>query len=295
MAINIDHSFIRQFGDALESTARQLGSKLRAAVTEKRVRGKDFTVERLTDANDTLSVIASRHADTVISDLTHSRRTGFIAQYVRAYMVDDEDLVKMLVDPTSDYVQQLAGEMNRTIDDRIIEAALGNAASGETGGTTVALPAGQQIANGSTGLTLDKVKNALKILMANDVDVDRADLSLATNASGYKDLMKDSGLTSLDFSQYQPNMDGRVPMVAGFKIIHAERLTSYTGTSASTSNRPAIAFSRAGIRLGVSMDQQVHVERETLKNFNWVIGLKTGFGATRAHDEHVVDVRFLES
>lgn len=294
MAISISDSFIRQFGDNLETTARQMGSKLRSAVLEKRVKGKDFTIERLTDANDTLRVVASRHADTVISDMTHSRRTGFLASYIRTYMVDDEDLVRMLVDPTSEYVRQLAGEMNRTIDDRIIEAALGNAASGETGGTTVALPAGQQIAAGGTGCTLAKVKNALKILMGNDVDVDRADLALAVNAAAYEDLMTDSGLVSLDFSQYQPNMDGRVPVVAGFKIIHAERLTSYTGTSASSSSRPCIALARDGLRLGVGMDQLVDVSREPLKNLNWVISLKTSFGATRAHDEKVVDIRFAE-
>lgn len=299
MATNIDHNFIRQFGDNFEAVSQQMRSALRQAVREMRVRGKDYTIERLSDPNDELSIITSRHADTVISDLEHSRRTLFIKQYIRSYMVDDEDKVKMLLDPTSDYLRQLAGEMNRTMDLRIIEAALGVAASGETGGTSVDLPLAQVIAHGSTGLTLAKAKQARKILMAADVDVDREKLFLATNAEGYHDLMSDSGLVSIDFSQYKPNMDGKVPVVAGFQVIHCEKLSDFAtttanGGAAASTNRPAIAFAQDAVRLGVSMDAMVDVSREPLKQLNHIITLKTGFGATRAHDEKVVDVRFQE-
>jgi hypothetical protein len=294
MAINIDHSFVRQFGDNLELTSRQMGSKLRAGVTEKKVRGKDFTVERLTDANDTLSVVTSRHADTSISDMTHSRRTGFLYSYVRSVMLDDEDKIRMLIDPTSDYVKQLAGELNRTVDDRIIEATLGNAAAGETGGTTVALPAAQQIAAGGTGLTVAKLKQARKILMASDVDIEREGIILATNAAGWEDLASETGLNQFDFYNFRPNIDGQVPMAVGFQIVHAERLTSYTGTSASSSSRPALVICKSALHLGVSMDQLVDVSREPLKNLNYLITLKTAFGATRVHDDKVIDIRFAE-
>lgn len=294
MTINIDHNFIRQFGDNFESVAQQQSSKLRMAVTEMRVRGKDFTIERLQNPNAELPVVSSRHADTSISDLEHSRRTGSLISYVRSYMLDDEDKVRMLLDPTSDYVDQIAGEMNRTIDNRIIEATLGNAHSGETGGTTVALPAGQQIAHGSTGLTLAKAKTALQTLMSNDVDVDREELYLATNSAGYHDLLSDSGLVSIDFVQFKPNMDGKVPVVAGFKVIHCERLTDYAGTSAASTNRPAIAMARSAVRLGMAQDKKLRVSEEPTKNLNYLITLKTSFGAERAHDEKVVDVRFQE-
>lgn len=299
MTINIDHNFIRQFGDNFEAVSQQMKSALRQAVRELRVRGKDFTIERLFDPNDELSIITSRHADTVISDLEHSRRVGFVKQYIRSYMVDDEDKVKMLLDPTSDYLRQLAGEMNRTMDLRIIEAALGVAASGETGSTPVDLPLAQVIVHGSTGLTLAKAKQARKILMAADVDVDREKLFLATNAEGYHDLMSDSGLVSIDFSQYKPNMDGKVGPVAGFNVIHCEKLSDFAttttnGGAAASTNRPAIAFAQDAIRLGVSMDAMVDVSREPLKQLNHIITLKTGFGATRAHDEKVVDIRFQE-
>lgn len=300
MTINIDHNFVRQFGDTMNLSVQQLGSKLRQAVREERVRGKDFSYEKLLDPNNEMSVITSRHADTVISDLTHSRRVGFLKQYFRAVMIDDEDKVKMLIDPTSDYVRELAGEMNRTVDLRIIEALLGQAASGETGGTLVDLPSAQYIAHGSAGLTLAKAKQALKILMAGDVDIDREDLFIATNAAGYEDLLLDSGLISRDFTQAMPNESGKVPSkIAGFQIIHCQRLSDYTGTTAAagpaaSTNRPAIAFARDALRLGVSMDMMVSVDREPLKQLNHIVTLKTGFGAVRVHDEKVVDIRMQD-
>ena len=296
MSINIEHSRVIQFKDVIEQVARQMASNLRRGVKEERVTGKSLTVERLNNPNDTLGVIASRHADTSISDLEHSRRVINMVSYARAYMIDDEDKVRMLADPTSDYVLQIAGEFNRTIDDKLIEAALGNALSDETGSTTVALPAGQQIAHGSAGLTLDKLKEAQKILMANDVDIDREDLFLAVNAEGYEDLLKDAGVVSRDFVvDTRTNPDGALPVrLAGFNIIHSERLTSYTGTSASSSDRPALAFARSGIRLGVGMDMNIMVDRRADKNNNFQVLLKTTFGAGRVHDEKVVDIRFQE-
>lgn len=300
MSINISDSFIRQFGDNIEAVAQQKASKLRMAVTEMRVRGKDFTVERLKNPNDTLNVVASRHADTVIQDMEHSRRVGFLTPYVSSYMIDDEDRVRMLVDPTSDYVAQIVAEMNRTIDDKILAALLGKANAGENGQTQVALPAGQQIAVGSSnkGLTLAKVKEAYTKLLANDVDVDREEMYLVTNAAGYNDLLNDAGLTSIDFVQFKPNMDAKVPVVAGFKVIHCERLTKYTGEATgdapSSTSRPAIAFTKSAVRLGVAIDKIVDVSREPMKNLNHLITLKTMFGAVRAHDEKVVDIRFEE-
>lgn len=296
MATNIDHNRVIQYRDTIEHTARQLKSNLRMAVKEIGVKGKQFTVERLTNPNDTLATTSGQHGDTSIADLEHSRRVINVISYDRAYMIDTEDKVRMLADPTSDYVEQIAGEYNRTIDDRIIEAALGDALTDETGGTAVSLPSGQQIVHGGVGLTLDKLKDAQKILMANDVDIDREELFLAVNAAGYTQLLKDAGVVSRDFVvDTRTNPDGNLPVrLAGFKIIHSERLTSYTGTSAASDDRPAIAFARSAIRLGTNTGMELSVDRVPMKLNNFLVLLKTTFGVGRIHDEKLVDIRFQE-
>src|SRR5574338_1099096 len=123
MSINIDHNFVRTFGNNFELVAQEMSSRLRKACAEQRVKGKDFTIERLYNPNDLLPAVTARHADTSISDMTHSRRNVAMRSYAEAYMIDDEDKVRMLADPTSEYLKELAGQFNRTIDTAIIEAA----------------------------------------------------------------------------------------------------------------------------------------------------------------------------
>lgn len=296
MSFNIDHSRNIQYTDNIVKTVNQFSSKFRGKVIEKKVRGKQFTVERLTDPNETLAIVASRHADTSLSDLEHSRRVINLTSYSRAVMIDDEDKIRMLADPTSDYVQQLAGEFGRTVDDLIIDKLLGDSLAGETGGTTVSLPAAQQIAHGSTGLSVDKLKEARKILMANDVDLDREELYLAVNAEGYEDLLKDSGVESRDFiMNTNVNTTGTLPLsIAGFKIFPCERITSYTKTSAASTNRPAIAFAKSALQLGIGMDMSASIDRRADKNNNTQVLLKATLGAGRIHEEKVVDIRFQE-
>ena len=61
--------------------------------------------------------------------------------YDWADLIDQEDKVRMLISPQSEYAQAGAWAMGRAMDDALIAAATGNAFGGVAGGTTVALPA----------------------------------------------------------------------------------------------------------------------------------------------------------
>lgn len=297
MSINIDNNFVTNFGDTFELVSQQQMSKLRSCAREKKIVGEAMTIEKLFNPNDTLAPVNSRHADLEISDMSHSRRISYVHDYARGYMIDTEDKVRMLIDPTSSYIEEITGEYNRTIDDALIEALLGSSYNGKTGSTVTALPAAQAIAHGSAGLTLAKVKQAYKILLKGHVDPDREDLILVVNAEGYEDLMNDAGLINIQNVPFRPNYDAKVPQVAGFKVLCCERLNNYVGagagTTASSSNRPAIAFASSALRLGTANFEKA-ITKETLKSLNWVIAMKTSFAVARSHDEKVVDIRFQE-
>lgn len=301
MALNITDSQVRQYKDNIELVATQLASKLRVGVTELRVTGKDFSIERLANPNDTMGILNTRHAATVISDLDHSRRVGFLTSYIRTYMIDDEDKVRMLADPTSSYMQEMAGEFNRTVDGHLIKQFLENANTGETGSGTQALPSDQVIAHGGVGLTLAKLKQARRILDSNDVDTDREDLFVAVNAQGQEDLMTDTGVVSIDNVNFKTNESGRIETrLAGFQVIMINKaINDYAGTgtggAAASSNRPAIAFARSAMHLGLGKDIELNVREMTGNNLQTGLFLKGTFGAVRAHDEKVVDIRFQES
>lgn len=58
--------------------------------------------------------------------------------------MDDQDKIRMLIDPTSSYAKAAAAAMGRSMDDVIIAAMNADAATGVAGGTTTALPSSQK-------------------------------------------------------------------------------------------------------------------------------------------------------
>ena len=115
-----------------------MGSRLRAAVDVETVTGKNayFDQVGVTAAVER----TSSHADTPQIDTPHSRRRVSLADYEWADLIDDQDKVRMLIDPTSSYAKAAAAAMGRAMDDVIITALGGTAYTGETGSTSTALP-----------------------------------------------------------------------------------------------------------------------------------------------------------
>lgn len=103
--------------------------------------------------------------------------------------IDDEDKFDMATDPTSNFVRAhtvsvLRGCMDRILGVRKIDAnftvmdggILGNAIEGKRPGTSgTALPAGQIIAAGATGLTVDKLRLAILTLNNSDFGLEDDD------------------------------------------------------------------------------------------------------------------------
>ena len=288
---------VRQFNDNLLMTDQQMKSFLRQGVTETRVKGKDFSFDRITDPTSIMSTISTRHGESTWADLSLSRRVGVTTNFGDGVMVDREDLMRQLVDPRSAVAEELAGRFNRTLDLRVlIPAILGDAKTGETGSGTAAL--GNQIVAGGTGLTLTKLREARTLLLQGYVDLDREMMSLYTNAEGDEDLRSDSGLVSIDNVNNKPNESGRVLRVCGFDVHPCEALSlatgTYTGAALSSTSRPAILMSKSAVVMGVSEDMRAHVDEMPTHNHNTSIRLYATVGAVRLYDERVVDIRFAE-
>ena len=119
--------------------SQQMGSRLRDAVRIENVVGKNAFIDQIGVA--TAALRSSRHADTPQMDTPHARRRLSLADYEYADLIDDQDKVRMLIDPTSSYAQAAAAAMGRAMDDVIITAATGTASTGETGSGSATLDA----------------------------------------------------------------------------------------------------------------------------------------------------------
>ena len=158
MSIQITTAFVEQYKSNVFHLAQQKGSRLRDAVRSESVTGKSHFFERI--GSTAALKRTSRHADTPRVDTPHSRRRVTMEDYDWADLIDQEDKVRMLISPQSEYAKAGAYAMGRAMDDAIIAAATGNAFAGVSGGTSVPLPAGQKVAVASSGLSLEKLISA---------------------------------------------------------------------------------------------------------------------------------------
>jgi hypothetical protein len=144
MSSQITTAFVEQYSANIQMLSQQMGSLLRDAVRNESVVGKDAYFDQIGKVTAVLKT--SRHSDTPQIDTPHSRRRVSLADYEFADLIDQQDKVRLLIDPTSSYAKAAAYAMGRAMDDVIIAAALGTANTGVSGGTPVTLPAGNIVA-----------------------------------------------------------------------------------------------------------------------------------------------------
>lgn len=286
MSVQITTAFVEQYKSNVFHLAQQKGSKLRDAVRTESVVGKSHFFERI---GSTAAVKrTSRHADTPRVDTPHSRRKVTMDDYDWADLIDDSDKVRLLISPQSEYAKAGAYAMGRTMDDVIIAAATGNAFGGVSGGSTIALPAGQKIAHGSTGLTIAKLISAKETLDAANVDPDEA-RTIVCSAKQISDLLGTTQITSSDFNSVKALVQGDIDTFMGFKFIRSERL----GTD-SNGNRQVLAFTNTSIGLALGKDIQTKISERADKNYSTQVYLCMTIGATRVEDEKVVEIACTE-
>jgi hypothetical protein len=289
MVATINQSFISQFSDNLHMLLEQQGSKLRKIYPVEMAKGEKHFFDRL--GNFTANEVSGRLDVTNLQDPAHSRRMASLKRYEASTYLDDVDKFKLLIDPTSDYAKKLANAHGKNYDSVLIDALLGTAATGADGSGSQAFDtSNQQIAHGSAGFTVDKFNQALRILQANEVDVESDQLVLLIGALGIEDLMGDSNnrFTSFDYMSSKPLADGRLPQFRGVEIVHTERIPDET---AATTYR-GILSTKDALKVAMAKDMEVKVAPRPDLNFAQQVSTYMMFGAVRMEEGRVVDVLY---
>tara|TARA_R110002110_G_C13421368_1_gene714523 strand:+ start:1115 stop:1975 length:861 start_codon:yes stop_codon:yes gene_type:complete len=286
MSVQITTAFVEQYKSNVFHLAQQKGSRLRDAVRTETVTGKSHFFERI--GSSAAEKRTSRHSDTPRMDTPHSRRKVTLEDYDWADLIDQEDKVRMLISPQSEYAMAGAWAMGRAMDDAIIAAATGTALGGVSGGSSISLPSAQKVAHGSAGLTLAKLLSAKEILDKNDTDPDEPRFMLVT-AGQLADLLGITSVTSADFNSVKALVQGDVDTFLGFNFIRTERL----GLDA-TPNRQVLGFCQSAIGLAVGADIQTKISERADKNYATQVFLSMSIGATRIEDEKMVEIACTE-
>ena len=259
-----------------------MGSLLRNAVDVESVNGEKAFFDQVGAAAAVLRT--SRHADTPIVDTPHSRRMVTMSDYEYADLIDDQDKVRLLVDPTSTYSRAAAAAMGRAMDDVILSAALGTAQTGKDGSSTTSLPSSQKIVHASAGLTLAKLIEAKEILDSGNVDPSIT-RNIVVSPKQVSDLLNNTTVTSSDYNTVKALAMGEINTFVGFNFIVSNRL-AVDGNS----DRRVIAFATDGIKCAIGKEPSARIDERADKSYATQVYYCQSVGATRMEESKVVEI-----
>ena len=288
MSIQITTAFVNQFRSNVSFLTQQKGSQLRRAVRTETVTGQSAFYEQI--GATAARKRTSRHADTPRMDTPHARRRVTLDDYEWSDLVDREDQVRMLIDPSSMYVENGAMSLGRAMDDAIIAAADGTAYTGVDGTTETAFDT-KMVVDVQTrwagvtaddcGLNVAKILEASKLLGANNVDPSD-EKWMIVNARQIKSLLMDTRISSHDYNAVKPLVSGQVSQFGGFNIIPCERL----GTDANSDDK-VLFWAKNGMLLGIGADIMTRVSERDDKGYAVQAYARMSIGATRMEEARV--------
>ena len=291
----ITAGFVRTYKTNVELLLQQKGSKLRTAVTEDTYVGESaMAVEQVGSVEPV--VRTTRHADTPLIETPHDSRWVFPTDYEWADLIANIDKVRRLTDPQSAYAQNGAFALGRAQDTEIITALLGDAKTGQNGGTTTSFDTSNQqvaasVGGAASGLNLQKLREGKKILMANEVDLDNDMIFMAITAEQHDNLLAETQAVSTDYNigaNGRPVLvDGRITSFMGVNFIHTELLTT---ESTGNNDRRCPMWAKSGMHLGIWNDITTRIEERNDKSFETQVYVKGTFGATRLEEKKVVEI-----
>ena len=287
MSSQITTAFVQQYSNNVQMLSQQKGSLLRNRVDAETIEGKHAFFEQVGSAVAQKRV--SRHSDTPQIDTPHARRRVSMVDYEYADLIDKQDQVRTLIDPTSSYAQAAAFALGRAMDDEIISAVSGNAFAGETGSTTVALGAGQKITEaGTDGLTIAKLRNAKEKFDSASVDPS-IPRYIVVGPKQISDLLGTTQVTSSDFNTVKALANGEINSFLGFNFITSNRLTL------ASSKRLCLAYAGDGIKLALGQDIMTRIDERSDKGYATQVYVCMTMGASRMEEEKVVTIQAHEA
>ena len=298
MSTEITTSFVNQYSSNIQALVQQKGSKLRDFVSYESVRGKNLFIDQIGQV--AAAKKTTRHADTPQSDTPHKRRRLTLETYHWADLIDNDDKVRMLIDPTSDYANAAAWAMGRAIDGAIVSAAFGTAYTGETGATAVALPAGQVIDSGcASKFTFDKLREVKR--MFDKCDAPSEGRVIVLSAQQLDDLLSETKVTSSDYASAKALVQGELDTFMGFKFIqlnakdsNGDLILPDVTSNNSVIGRSCLAFQTDGIKLGIGQDIVGKITERDDKCFATQVYYEMAIGAVRMQEELVIKINCKE-
>lgn len=285
MSTTITVAQVQQYEANIQMKYQQEGSMLRPLVRNEPTKAKFHYFDLL--APTAAIKNTARHADTPLVNSVHERRRAEMDDYDWADLIDDQDKVRIMIDPEGSYVMNAVNALGRSMDISLVTAFDADSVNGESGATTTAFPATQSIA--SVVMSVAVLAQAKRILDDNNVPQDDRHIVVAPQT--IETLLGITSITSSDFNTVKALVQGDVDTFMGFKFHMIDPdLLPLSGT-----DRSLFVWHKRAMGLATGLDVKVDVSQRPDKRNATQVYVNATFGSVRIEDEGVVRIISDES
>ena len=296
MSFSVPTHFVQAYTTNVEMLLQQRGGKLLSTIMQGSYTGKGAkAVEQVGPVKPVKNL--GRHSDTPLISTPADARWVFPNDYEWADLIDDQDRLRMLIDPQSAYVMNAVNAMRRAQDDEILQAFFLASATGENGTTSTAFPAGQivgvNVGGVNSNLNVAKLRAAKRLFMAAGVDLEYEKLFTAITSGDHDGMLNEIQVTNLDYNTRPTLVEGKVTAFMGFNFIPVEFTDATAYDAAATmglTTRQVPAWCSGAMHLGMWNDITTRVDTRPDKRYATQVYAKTTIGATRLQEKKVVQI-----
>lgn len=294
MASQIPLFYVSQFSSNIQLKLQQEGSRLRSCVMSGTHVGSQASPVDQFGAIVGNKVVGRYNPMTRV-DANTDRRWVFPQDYDLPQLLDTFDQLRLLIDPMSPMTTNAVNAIGRNMDDEIIAGLTGTNFTGNSGTVSTTLASTQVVgvnqgAASATNMTVAKLREGRRILMANNLDMDREELYCAMTATNIDNLLAETQVISSEFNDQKVMVSGKLVKFLGVNIVHTELLQTGTDDQAGTSTLCPM-WAKSGAYLGIWGDIQTSIDRRTdLTGIPLQAYVKGTFGATRLEEKKVVKI-----
>lgn len=257
---SIDNALIIQFSDLIHVRAQQIRARTRPFVQIKQMTGDIYAYDGLgiIEAQE----IFGRIQKTEFSDIEHNRRKIARRRFTVTLPIDDMDVRGVLLNPEGEYAAACVRAMERVFDRVVVESMFADVSTGRDMDTTVTFANdGGLTVDATSGLTYDILLEIKQNFIDADVGNDIPEqIVMGVTGDEHTSLMKETELTSGDFSRQFVVDQGEIVKAAGISIIKFAANANNPILNVTAGVRDCFAMSTRGICVGLSKEMSIKIQ-----------------------------------
>ena len=300
MTVNIPTHFVQQYTTNVAHLLQIKGGKMRPLVSEGTHQGESAVpVDQYGSVE--MQEVVSRFAPMPRIDAPTDRRWVYPVDFSLPQMVDTFDKLRLMVDPMGALAQAATKAVARKIDTIVFDSFYASANTGKSGGTAETFDTTNHRVDAAvgaasdTGLNVDKILRAKKIMQDNNIDFDIEQPYMAITPAQEEDLLRQTQVINTDYFSKMGGapvlVDGRLERFAGVNIV----VSNLVQQNAGATYRLCPFWVKSGIHLGVWKDVSARVdERPDIDGVPYQLYTCMTMGATRLEPGRVIQIECTE-